>query len=195
MKLKIFTSFFCLFFLQALVTKACQCPLTALSLDECNKYQIIFRGKVISNTTCNNKPGEVTFDIIELYRGKIRQQFKVVYECNEECSSTFNAGEEWIIYTNYRQIDNAKMNWCSRSRKFFKNEKEDFYTVTYGNTYEDELVFLRKNLGTYKVLENHLEADAGPRNIIPSKTQIIITLFVSLAVVVLFLQLFNKYFK
>lgn len=186
--------FFCfLFFAESL--KACQCPLTSLSLDECAKYEIIFRGRVIKNTTCNSKPGESVFEIKELFKGKVHAQFTVLYDCNTECASSFNEGEEWIIYTNYKQVDNARMDWCSRSRKYFKNEKEDFYSVTYGNNYDDELLFLRKNLGTYKVMEQKTEEMPGHRNIIPSMSQLIITLFISLAVVVLFLYLFNKYFR
>lgn len=174
---------------------ACQCPLTTLSIQECDKYDVIFRGKIISNSGCVNKNGEAVFEIIELYKGRVNATFKVLFECEVECAQSFNVGEEWIIYTNYKQADNAKMDWCSRSRKYIKNEKEDFYAVTYGNDYDDELKFLRDNLGTYKVMKNREENQAGKRNIIPSKTQLIITLFISLAVVILFLQLFKKFFK
>lgn len=196
MKLKLIILFFSYFvFHNSNLVVACQCPLTTLSTTECDKYQIIFRGKVISNITCGDKKGETVFEILELYKGKIHATFKVMYDCDEECSSTFNAGEEWIIYSNYKQVDNAMLDWCSRSRKFFKNDKLDFYTETYGNTYDQELVFLRKNLGTYKVMADREENAAGKRNIIPSKIQLIITLFISLGVVVLFLYLFNKFFK
>lgn len=174
---------------------ACQCPLTALSVNECDKYQIIFRGRVINHTNCSDKPGETIFQILELYKGKVHEKFKVLYHCNEPCASTFNPGEEWIIYTNYKQVDNAMLDWCSRSRRYIKNFKEDYYAQTYGNSYDEELVFLRKNLGTYRVMEDREENAAGKRNIIPSKTQLIVTLFISMAVVILFIQLFKKYFK
>lgn len=164
-------------------------------MDEANKYEIIFRGRVKSKTDCLDKKGEALFEILELYRGRVNATFKVIYDCDVECAQTFNAGEEWIIYTKYKQADNAKMDWCSRSRRHIKNEKEDFYAVTYGNTYDEELTFLRDNLGTYKVMDNREENAAGKRNIIPSRTQLIITLFVSLAVVVLFIQLFKRFLK
>lgn len=177
------------------ITLACQCPLTSLSRDECNKYEIIFRGRVIRNTPCSSGSGEAVFEIKELFKGQVFAEFIVLYACNTECASSFNPGEEWIIYTNYKQVDKAKMDWCSRSRKRIKNEKEDYYSVTYGNNYEDELVFLRKELGTFKVIEKKQENLQGHRNLLPNTRQLIITLFVSLAVVVLFLYLFNKYFK
>lgn len=195
MKLKHIIAFIIFFILSVQNTYACQCPLTVLSLDECSKYEIIFRGRVIKNTTCDSKPGEAIFEIKELFKGKVFAEFSVLYDCGTECASTFNVGEEWIIYTNYKQVDKARMDWCSRSRKFFKNEKEDFYAVTYGNSYDDELVFLRKQLGIYKVMEKKTEDMQGHRNIIPSMSQLIITLIISLAVVVLFLYLFNKFFR
>lgn len=197
MKIKsyIISLLFFLLLLNSTSAIACQCPITVLSLEECNKYDIIFRGKITSNSGCVDKKGEAVFEIIELYKGRINAAFPVIFTCEIECAQAFNVGEEWIIYTNYKQADKGVMDWCSRSRKFFKNEKEDFYSVTYGNSYDDELEFLRKNLGTYKTMKAREENQAGKRNIIPSKTQLIITLFISLAVVILFLQLFKKYFK
>jgi len=196
MKIKAFILFLSYFlFFNVNSSIACTCPLTTLSLAECDKYQIIFRGKVVSHTTCTDKPGETVFQILDLFKGKVHEKFKVLYHCNEPCSSTFNPGEEWIIYTNYKQVDNARLDWCSRSRKFIKNFKEDYYAQTYGNSYDEEVAFLRKNLGTYKVMEDREENAAGKRNILPSKTQFIVTLFISMAVVILFIQLFKKYFK
>ncbi len=197
MKLRsIFTTVLTSFLLlNAFVVNACQCPLTTLSLEECNKYDIIYRGKIISVEPCTNQKSQAVFEILELYKGRVNTKFKVLFDCKVECAQEFNPGEEWIIYSNYKQADNAKMDWCSRSRKLIKNEKEDFYAVTYGNSYDEELDFLRKNLGTYKTMRDREENQAGKRNIIPSRTQLIITLFISLAVVILFLQLFKRFLK
>jgi len=187
--------FTCLALIKPTEIIACQCPLTTLSLDECNKYDVVYRGKIVSVNPCNNNSSEAIFEILELYKGRVNAKFKVLFDCKVECVQEFNPGEEWIIYSNYKQADNAKMDWCSRSRKLIKNEKEDFYAVTYGNSYDEELDFLRKNLGTYKTMRDREENQAGKRNIIPSRTQLIITLFISLAVVILFLQLFKRFFK
>lgn len=197
MKIKsyILSILFFLFILNSASVFACQCPITVMSLEECNKYEIIFRGRITINSGCTDKKGEAVFEIIELYKGRVNATFPVIFPCEVECAQAFNAGEEWIIYTNYKQADKGIMDWCSRSRKYFKNDKEDFYAVTYGNSYDDELEFLRKNLGTYKTMKAREENQAGKRNIIPSKTQLIITLFISLAVVIVFLQIFKKYFK
>jgi hypothetical protein len=173
---------------------SCQCPFTSLSLDECNKYQLIFRGKVISSAGCIDKKGEAVFEVLELYKGNTPVSFNVLYDCGDECSQSFIAGEEWIIYTNYKQISNAKMDWCSRSRKHFKNEKEDYYTVNYGNSYDEELNFLRSKLGTHKFLKQNPGANEE-RNIRPSTTQNIILVLISIGAVVLFYYLFNKFMK
>jgi hypothetical protein len=86
------------------------------------------------------------------------------------------------------------MDWCSRSRKFFKNEKEDFYTVTYGNDYYDEVKFLREKLGNHRFLQGDLNRDEN-RNVIPKINQTIVLVLCSLLAIVLFYWAFNKFFK
>ncbi len=175
-------------------TKACQCPLTTLGKAESDKYELIFKGKIISVKTCGDRYGEAVFSLDELYKGNSPKTFTVLFECNQECSQSFNEGDEWIIYTRYKQINNALMDWCSRSRKFIKNEKEDFYTVTYGNNYYDELKFLREQLGLHRFLKIE-QNDKEKRNKLPNKTESIVILICSLSAVVLFYWLFNRYFK
>lgn len=173
---------------------ACQCPLTTLSLNECNKYEIIFKGRIDSVRTCESNFGEVFFIVSELYKGNVTEKFKVLFECKVPCAMEFKPGEEWIIYTNYKQIGNAKMDWCSRSRKYFKNLKEDYYAATYGNDYDEEVKFLRTNLGLHRVVAENKNASDN-RNIRPSSNQMILILVCSLLGVILFYWLFNKFFK
>jgi hypothetical protein len=172
---------------------ACQCPLTTLSEAECDKYSVIFKGRVLSVKNCDHTFGEAVFEVDELYRGDVTKQFKVLFECGGECAKGFNAGEEWIIYSNYKQVSNVKMDWCSRSRKYFKIAKEDYYTSTYGNDYDDEVKFLRTKLGLHKIAEQ-VENTAGERNLRPNMTQTIILLICSLSAMILFYWLFRKYF-
>jgi hypothetical protein len=172
----------------------CQCPPSSLSIEECNKYEIIFKGKILSVKTCGDKFGEAVFEIEDLYKGNASKNFTVLFECNTECYQQFLAGEEWIIYSRYKQVNNAKMDWCSRSRKFFNNLGEDFYMVNYGNDYDDEVKFLRDNLGRHRFMPDSVK-DAGDRNAIPSTNQTIILFVCSLLAIILFYWLFNKYFK
>ncbi len=175
-------------------TAACQCPLTSLGLEECSKYEIIFKGRLLSVTPCGDKFGEALFEIQELYKGNAARTFKVLYECGVPCAMEFRPGDEWIMYSRYKQIDNAKMDWCSRSRKYFSNDKEDFYTVNYGNDYEDEVKFLREHLGLHRFLKDKI-VQGENRNLIPKPGQLAVIFICSLLAIILFYWLFNKFFK
>jgi len=173
---------------------ACECPLSALDLSTCSKYEIIFRGKIISVKDCNDNYGEALFAVDELYKGNATKEFKVLFECGVPCAQKLLPGQEWIIYSRYKQIDNALLDWCSRSRMHFANEKEDFYTFTYGNDYDDEVKFLQTSLGLHRVLVNHQNQDVQ-RNVIPDMKQVIVTILISLIAIVLFYWLFNRFFR
>lgn len=183
-----------LFFITTSKSIACECPLSNLSIEECNKYEIIFKGKVVLVKDCNNNFGEATFEISELYKGNVTKNFKVLFECGLPCSARFNVGDEWIIYTHYKQVEKAMMDWCSRSRKYFRFAQEDFYTATYGNDYADELRFLQTNLGQHRFLSDNLNR-SEERNKLPTTNDMIWILIASLSVIILFYYLFNKFFK
>jgi hypothetical protein len=187
----VFLFIFSFFFLRSF---ACQCPLTSLSKEECSKYDLIFKGRVVSVTECGSHLAEAVFETDELYKGNATKRFNVVFNCDEPCAVGFKAGEEWIIYTHYKQMNNAKMNWCSRSRKYFKVSKQDFYLSTYGNDYDDEVKFLRENLGIHRIIPDPVQGTLN-RNERPDTTQTIIYLVVSLLVMILFYWLFGRYFK
>ena len=186
--------FFVLNFFCVEPLRACQCPTTLLSMEECDKYEIIFRGKVISVKPCADKFGVVVFEIEELYKGNASKKFIVLFDCNDKCATEFLAGDEWIIYSRYKQVSNAMMDWCSRSRKLFHNANEDFYTVNNGNDYDDELAFLRKKLGAHRLLNDPAE-NLGERNKLPTTNQTIVLFIASLLAIILFYWLFNKYFR
>jgi hypothetical protein len=182
------------FFFLWLGTEACQCPPTSLTAAECEKYQVIFRGRVDSVRACNQNFGEAVFIVDELYKGQVTKRFKVLFDCSDACSKGFKAGEEWIIYGNFKQINNVMMEWCSRSRKYIRIAREDYYTETLGNDYDAELKFLQTNLGLHRISED-IQNAAPNRNDRPSKGETIIYLCVSLLAVILFYWLFNRYFK
>lgn len=172
---------------------ACECPFTTLGRSETEKYQIIFKGRVLRVKPCADKPGEAQFEVQELYKGNTAAKFTVLYLCDSECARKFQPGDEWIIYSNYKQVGSAMMDWCSRSRKLFKNENEDYYTVNYGNDYYDEVKFLRDSLGLHRLLQSR---DTAPgRNELPGLTQTMVLAICSLLAVVLFYWIFNRYFK
>jgi len=172
---------------------ACQCPVTSLSMDECNKYEVIFKGKVVS-VTLNDAKSVATFEVQELYKGNSYARFNVIFDNTDACKLEFHQGDEWIIYTNYYQIESGKLDFCSRSRKFIGNLREDFFYANTNVTFDEELKFLQTNLGLHKLLKENPNKVEN-RNIIPSKTQFVITLICSLLGIILFYWLFNKFFK
>ncbi len=173
---------------------ACQCPLTSLSKEELNKYDLIFKGKIESIKLTNTINSEAVFFVDELYKGNLAQHFTVYFNDKDECKLPMRVGDEWLIYTNYKQIDKGKLDFCSRSRTFIKNSKEDFFAVTTGVSYDEEYRFLQTTLGLHKLLKD-VPNRSENRNIIPSKNQFILTLLISLLGIVGFYWLIKKILK
>jgi len=172
---------------------ACQCPLTALNEAETNKYDIVFKGKITSVKLLNER-SEALFTIRELYKGPIGEIFTVLFNDADECKLELTAGDEWIIYANFRQVNNAQLDFCSRSRKFFKNAKEDFFAVTTGISYDEEMKYLQTKLGLHTCLKSNPNMSEN-RNIIPSSGQFIIFIVCSIIGVIIFYLLVNKFLK
>ncbi len=178
-----------------LSVSACQCPLTQLNETETNKYDIIFKGK-ITHINLQKEKSELLFTVEELYKGTITEQFTVLINNLDECKLEMREGDEWLIYSNFKQINNAQLNFCSRSRKFFKNIKEDFFTVNSGLSYDEEIRYLQKKLGLHKCLKKNLDqTDVEHRNIIPTSTQFVIMILCSIAGLVFFYWLINRFLK
>lgn len=160
---------------------------------EIAKYEIIFKGS-IKSIKLDKVRSEAIFTISELYKGVIAQDFKVLFNDEDPCKLQLRVGDEWIIYTTYYQVDKAKLDFCSRSRYYIKNIKEDFFLETTGISYDEELRYLQSNLGLHKLLKENPNKVEN-RNIIPNSNQLIIYLLVSIAGVVIFYILINKLFK
>ncbi len=182
------------FLLMTRLSQACQCPLTSLSQAELDKYDIIFKGK-IDSVILQGKKSVAVFTVDELYKGMIAKEFTLLFDDEDVCKLELRPGDEWIIYANYHQIDNAKLDFCSRSRKYIKNIKEDFFAETTGVSYDEELTFLREKLGLHKVLKENPNKAVENRNILPSTNQMIIGFLCSLGGLFLFYWLFNRFFK
>lgn len=172
---------------------ACQCPITQLNSLELKKYEIIFSGQ-INQIKINGTNSEAIFTIKELYKGIITQNFKVIFNNDDACKLELRQGDDWIIYSNYNQIDNAKLDFCSRSRLYIKNIKEDFFAVNTGISYDEELKYLQRNLGLHKLLKNNPNKTEN-RNKLPTTNQFIIILLCSMAGLIFFIWLVGKFLK
>ncbi len=182
-----------LFLLISKLSLACQCPLTSLTDAELAKYDIIFSGK-IKSIKLDKSRSEALFTVNELYKGIVSVEFKLLFDNEDQCKLDLRVGDEWIIYANYHQIDNAKLDFCSRSRKFIQNVKEDFFAETTGVSYSEEIHFLQTKLGLHKPLKKNPNAVEN-RNIIPTTNQMIIGFICSLLGLFLFYWIFNRIFK
>ena len=187
------TLFIILLILSCKVSIACQCPLSTLDQKELQKYEIIFKGK-IKSIKLDKEKSEAIFIVSELYKGMLADDFKIIFNDGDVCKLELRVGDEWIIYTNYFQVDNAKLDFCSRSRKYIKNIKEYFFAETTGITYDEELRYLQENLGLHKLMKNNPNVVEN-RNIIPNNNQFIIVLICSMLGLIAFYWLFNKLFK
>lgn len=161
---------------------------------ETNKYSIIFRGKITSYVLKEDSYSEAIFEVKELYKGNSKQHFKILIQNTDPCKMDMNIGEEWIIYANYKQIDNAVMDFCSRSRKSFKNFKEDFFYTTTGVKYDEEVMYLQSKLGLHKLLKDDINKVEN-RNQLPNQNQFIIILIASLFGLISFYWLIKKILK
>lgn len=182
-----------LFVLTSKFIFACQCPVTELSEKELNKYDLIFKGK-IQSITLNKERSEAMFLVEELYKGNTAASFKILFNDLDNCKLELREGDEWIIYTSYHQVDNAKLDFCSRSRKYFSVDKEDFFAVTTGISFDEELRFLQTKLGLHKLLKDNPNKVEN-RNIIPSSNQFILIIICSIAGVLMIYVIVNKLFK
>lgn len=190
MKLFFYVIAFCFGFYTA---QACQCPVTALNVTELAKYDIIFSGKIV-RVQLSGERSQAYFAVSELYKGLVAKDFMLLFNNNDNCKLELVAGDEWIVYANYYQIDNAKLDFCSRSRKFFKNSTQDFFETITGVTYGEELQFLQTKLGLHKPLKENPNRVEN-RNILPNTNQMIIGFMSSLIGLLFFYWIFNKVFK
>lgn len=173
---------------------ACQCPITKLDKEELDKYSIIFNG-VIKSVKLNGENSEAVFELKELYKGISKQEFKILFNNDDNCKIDLRVGDEWLIYSTYYQIDNAKLDFCSRSRKFIKDTKNDFFIELTGITFDDERLYLKQNLGIHHFLKEDDTQNVKGRNIIPNTTQFFVILICSVLGMFALYYCFNKFFK
>lgn len=182
---KFFLSFFILF---PTYCFACECgTLSPLSKEVCKNYDVIFYGTVDSIGVCSDKwSATAYFSIVDLYKGKVKQQVEVNFDCNTECMMSLAAADEWIIYAKYSKFDFLQISICEHSRKKFKDDTQDFYFIESKRTFNEEIDFLKTNLGVRDFIEpiiiNNTLTDTSRHNTQPSAWGKVTLLLVSLVV-------------
>lgn len=146
---------------------ACDCQMANVSMDAISKYELIFVGKVVATSGCQDGNAKVNFSVEKLFRGKCYPATDVEFDCSTDCQMSFIPGQTWIIYATYEKYGESKVNFCSYSRQQFSNETEDYNTSTHGMSFSNEAAWLEKNLGVQKLNEKDVQMDQHHENIRP----------------------------
>ncbi|HEU4719032.1 MAG TPA: hypothetical protein VFU15_14410 [Bacteroidia bacterium] len=180
-----------LFFLHAF---ACNCPTVALTKENLAAYDFIFTGKVVAVSGCSDD-ASVSFEIEKLYRGKSYREAQLKFDCTSDCGMTFSPGEEWIIYAKYVGYGKAEVKFCSFSRKYVADDKNDFVTPLHGMSYAMENEWLEKTLGVQELNVRNPEDDMHHENIHPSQQQALLYFGLGLAGLLVLLFLTKKFLR
>lgn len=184
-----------LFLISSSYLFSCECPaLQPISKVLCKNYNVIFYGKVDSVSACDSKGMSIAyFTIKELYKGTVSQNIKVNFDCASECLMSFTKGEQWIVYGTYPKFDMLTVKLCEHSRKYFDNEKDDFYFPASNRTFEEEKQFLKNELGIQPfIVQNDLNEQQKifkPHNDQPSdwtKLWLLLTSLGTMAIILYF---------
>lgn len=165
---QVFALFF--FLCSYLVQSACTCDvILPMTFESTAGVPVIFYGEVTKVSEGCEEESNVYFRIIEQYKGHVDSHQKVVYKCGTECGMSFIPGEKWIIYGGLKNDQSITVDWCSRSRRSFQNQKEDFYKGLLGSSFQEEMKFLRSNFEVNKVFKKGISErkyqQMNPKNI------------------------------
>ncbi|MBA3970663.1 MAG: hypothetical protein H0X46_00680 [Bacteroidetes bacterium] len=167
---------------------ACQCPVfPPISEKGCERYDVIFFGKVDSASACDPKGfAKVYFSIAELFKGSVEQQVNISFDCSTECLMSFAKGEEWLIYSKYKKFDLLEIEICEHSRKNFNDDAKDIYLLAATRTFLQEKDFIKTLLGIHYYIKpndlNKQHEEVGPQNVQPSGWGKVMLLLISVAV-------------
>jgi len=148
-------------------TFACDCKMAGVSTESIAKYELIFIGKVVAISGCDDEKAKVNFSVEKLFRGKCFPATDVKFDCATDCQMSFAPGQTWIIYATYEKYGEPKVHFCSYSRQQFPSEAEDYNTSVHGMTFSQELTWLEKNLGVQKLNEKDVLMEQHHENIRP----------------------------
>ncbi|HKC67659.1 MAG TPA: hypothetical protein VKG26_05475 [Bacteroidia bacterium] len=189
----LFTIFFQLIFAQT----NCNCNEKEIEFSQgyIDANNLIFRGKTVS-TSKGTDYDKVTFTIDKLFKGVAAKQLDVYFDGKNPCALKFNAGEDWLIYANYKS-GKPLLVYCSRSRKnvINTNKNIDLMYIKSDITVDDETDKLTELCGLKNFTEPIADTENAHNNIIPTGWQrILLIIFSVIGFAVIYFGL-NKVFK
>lgn len=182
---------FFLFLLLSVHVLACDCPPPEpVSKELCNKYDVIFYGRIDSVASCAaDGIGTVYFTVISLYKGSVEQHASLGYDCKTSCLMSFAPGEEWIIYGIYQGFNQVTVSLCSPSRKRVAEGTVDYYEAGSHRTFGQESTFLMATLGIQPYAQhnrlNDQQKEMAPHNEQPSAMGKLWLLLISLGTMII----------
>ena len=193
----IYFLFFVLLFNCAFTQDNCTCNEKEIAFSEeyVNAHQLIFRGKTISISKGTDYD-KVTFLVSKLFKGIASQQIEVYFDTKNECALKFTVGEDWIIYSTYKQAK-PFVAYCSRSRKnvINTNKNIDLMYIKSDITVDDETDKLGELCGLKALTEPVSENENAHNNIIPTGLQRILLIIFSMVGFAVIYFLLNKVLK
>ena len=176
---------------------SCDCPsIPKLTSEYCKQYNLIFRGTVQKVATCN-EINHATFLIQELYKGQSKREIELYFDCSSDCKMNFNAGETWIVYANFIQLNKPKVELCSRSRKLVDNEIKvatNFIASDLG--FNEECDWLKQNLGIKTINpDDKIKTIDTHRNQLPEKEFSLTLILISFIFFLILILIINKKLK
>ncbi len=170
----------------------CNCiPLGPFTVADTNNYAVVFQCDV-NTVEVIGGIGKATVTIHELYKGQVDRQVQLQFISNDTCSIGIAAGERWLIYGEYYQVKTILLDACSRSRKYYSDKKADFYAISTGQSFDEEVDALKSVLSIKVIAEAQL---SGRELIKPKGTSIIFLIAFSLVGFLLILFLLKRFLK
>jgi hypothetical protein len=160
-------TFFLLLIFSFQKTFACDCKMAGVSMETISKYELIFVGKVVAISGCDDGTAKAYFTVEKLFRGKSFPATDLEFDCSSDCQMTFIPGQTWIIYATYAKYGHPKVHFCSYSRQQFPTDATDYNSAVHGMNFSAELSWLEKNLGLQKLNEKDIQSEMHHENIRP----------------------------
>lgn len=189
---------FCILNSASLISQStCTCQENELLFTEnyIKQHALIFRGK----TVLVEKGGDFAkahFVVSQLFKGSCPKEITVYFDKRSECSLKMAAGEDWLIYANFKQLQKPFVEYCSRSRKNVVNTNKNVEVqyIKSDLSVDAESEKLAMQLGAQKFAAQS-EEDNRHSNVIPNFTQRIVLILASIAGFLLIYFLLNKFLK
>jgi hypothetical protein len=176
---------------------ACTCDegKLAFSKSYIGAHDLIFRGKSVSIERGSDY-GMAKFSVMQLFKGTCPKEITVYFDQKAECSLKIKAGDDWIIYANFKQIQKPFVEYCSRSRKnvINTNKNVDLQYIKSDLTIDAECEQLQEQVGLQK-LSAQAEEDNRHSNIIPDFSERIILIVCSIVGFVVIYLVLNRLLK